>query len=153
MDLIGSRIGGNLHDDEPYGPMLPCKKLPTKDIYGAFKACDMEFCKWLLDLGVNINSQDAWDSIALYYICLAGHLDATHMLLENGAICSENTFDGDYCHSIALKLHLTVFFERPSVQRIRFYESKMSFGQEKRVVAMSLLEVQSWNVTFDDCLP
>ena len=55
--------------------------------------------------------------MALYYACLAGHLDAARMLLESGAICSEHTFDGDRCHYAALNLKvrklLKAFEARP----------------------------------------
>ncbi|CAM6127667.1 unnamed protein product [Calypogeia fissa] len=94
------------HDDEPDGAELPRKKVSTGDVYEASRAGDVERLKLLLDLGVNVNARDPWDSVALYYACLAGHLDAAHMLLENGAICSENTFDGDRCHYAALNLRI-----------------------------------------------
>ena len=64
-----------------------------------------------------MNARDQWDSVALYYACLAGHLDAARMLLESGAICSEHTFDGDRCHYAALNLKvrklLKAFEARP----------------------------------------
>lgn len=66
---------------------------------------------------MNVNARDQWDSVALYYACLAGHLDAARMLLESGAICSEHTFDGDRCHYAALNLKvrklLKAFEARP----------------------------------------
>ncbi|BBN01093.1 ankyrin repeat and BTB/POZ domain-containing protein 1 [Marchantia polymorpha subsp. ruderalis] len=105
------------HDDEPEGPELPRKPVPTGDVYEAARAGDVERLSFWLDLGVNVNARDAWDSVALYYACLAGHLDAAHMLLESGAICSENTFDGDRCHYAALNLRvrklLKAFEARP----------------------------------------
>ncbi|KAL2938741.1 hypothetical protein RDABS01_022190 [Bienertia sinuspersici] len=71
----------------------------------------------LLESGINVNARDQWDSVALYYACLAGHLDAARMLLENGAICDEHTFDGDRCHYAALNLKvrklLKAFEARP----------------------------------------
>ncbi|KAL3677801.1 hypothetical protein R1sor_020757 [Riccia sorocarpa] len=105
------------HDDEPDGPELPRKKVPTGDVYEAARAGDVERLRFWLELGVNVNARDAWDSVALYYACLAGHLDAALMLLECGAICSENTFDGDRCHYAALNLRvrklLKAFEARP----------------------------------------
>ncbi|KAL2641705.1 hypothetical protein R1flu_009292 [Riccia fluitans] len=105
------------HDDEPDGPELPRKRVPTGDVYEAARAGDVERLKFWLELGVNVNARDAWDSVALYYACLAGQLDAAHMLLECGAICSENTFDGDRCHYAALNLRvrklLKAFEARP----------------------------------------
>lgn len=96
---------------------LPLKKVPTGDVFEASRAGDVERLKYLLELGVNVNARDAWDSVALYYACLAGHLDAARMLLESGAICAEHTFDGDRCHYAALNLKvrrlLKAFEARP----------------------------------------
>ena len=46
----------------------------------------------------DINKRDRWDSVPLYYACLAGHADVAAALLEAGAVCNEYTFDGDRCH-------------------------------------------------------
>ena len=46
----------------------------------------------------DINKRDRWDSVPLYYACLAGHVDVAAALLEAGAVCNEYTFDGDRCH-------------------------------------------------------
>ncbi|KAI4305709.1 hypothetical protein L6164_029060 [Bauhinia variegata] len=93
-------------DLEPsdFGSSLPLKKVPNGDVFEASRAGDVERLRYLLESGVNVNARDRWDSVALYYACLAGHLDAARMLLESGAICSEHTFDGDRCHYAALNL-------------------------------------------------
>ncbi|KAH6781033.1 ankyrin repeat family protein [Perilla frutescens var. hirtella] len=83
---------------------LPLKKVPYGDVFEASRAGDVDRLRYLLESGVNVNARDQWDSVALYYACLAGHLDAARMLLESGAICSEHTFDGDRCHYAALNL-------------------------------------------------
>lgn len=87
------------------------------DIYEAARAGDIDRLKLLLDEGINVNARDNWDSVALYYACLTGHLDAARILLEKGAICSENTFDGDRCHYASLNLSvrrlLKAFEARP----------------------------------------
>lgn len=92
-------------------------QVPMGDIYEASRAGDVDRLKLLLDEGVNVNARDNWDSVALYYACLAGHLDAARILLEKGAICSENTFDGDRCHYASLNLQvrrlLKAFEARP----------------------------------------
>ncbi|KAG9455149.1 hypothetical protein H6P81_008053 [Aristolochia fimbriata] len=104
-------------DPDDYYPSVPLKKVPAGDIFEAARAGDLDRLRYLIDSGVNINARDNWDSVALYYACLAGHLDAARMLLENGAICSEHTFDGDRCHYAALNLSirrlLKVFEARP----------------------------------------
>lgn len=98
-------------------PSVPVKKVPNGDVFEASRAGDVERLRYLLEAGVNVNARDQWDSVALYYACLVGHLDAARMLLENGAICSEHTFDGDRCHYAALNLKvrklLKAFEARP----------------------------------------
>ncbi|XP_009593746.1 BTB/POZ domain-containing protein At2g04740 [Nicotiana tomentosiformis] len=102
---------------EDFKSCLPLKKVPYGDVFEASRAGDVDRLKYLLELGVNVNARDQWDSVALYYACLAGHLDAARMLLESGAICSEHTFDGDRCHYAALNLKvrklLKAFEARP----------------------------------------
>ncbi|GFP83308.1 BTB/POZ domain-containing protein at2g04740 [Phtheirospermum japonicum] len=102
---------------EDFHSSLPLKKVPYGDIFEASRAGDVERLRYLLECGVNVNARDRWDSVALYYACLAGHLDAARMLLESGAICSEHTFDGDRCHYAALNLKvrklLKAFEARP----------------------------------------
>ncbi len=56
-------------------------------------------CRYLLNADLaDINKRDRWDSVPLYYACLAGHADVAAALLEAGAVCNEYTFDGDRCH-------------------------------------------------------
>lgn len=115
--LVEEDMDIGLYGDELEEPALPRKKVPVGDVYEASRAGDVERLKLLLDEGVNVNARDNWDSVALYYACLAGHLDAARMLLEKGAICSENTFDGDRCHYASLNLQvrklLKAFEARP----------------------------------------
>ncbi|CAA0824588.1 BTB/POZ domain-containing protein [Striga hermonthica] len=102
---------------EDFNSSLPLKKVPYGDVFEASRAGDVERLRYLLECGVNVNARDQWDSVALYYACLAGHLEVACMLLESGAICSEHTFDGDRCHYAALNLKvrklLKVFEARP----------------------------------------
>lgn len=102
---------------EDFADSVPLKKVPFGDIFEASRAGDVDRLRYLLESGVNVNARDQWDSVALYYACLAGHLDAARMLLESGAICSEHTFDGDRCHYAALNLKvrklLKAFEARP----------------------------------------
>lgn len=109
-------------DDIDLGPedfksSIPLKKVPYGDVFEASRAGDVDRLRYLLESGVNVNARDQWDSVALYYACLAGHLDAARMLLESGAICYEHTFDGDRCHYAALNLKvrklLKAFEARP----------------------------------------
>ncbi|KAK3016127.1 hypothetical protein RJ639_006161 [Escallonia herrerae] len=104
-------------ETEDFHSSLPLKKVPYGDLFEASRAGDVDRLKNLLESGVNVNARDRWDSAALYYACLAGHLDAARMLLEAGSICSEHTFDGDRCHYAALNLKvrrlLKAFEARP----------------------------------------
>ncbi|KAF5746133.1 BTB/POZ domain-containing protein [Tripterygium wilfordii] len=104
-------------DPSDFGTSIPLKKVPNGDVFSASRAGDVDRLRYLLETGVNVNARDQWDSVALYYACLAGHLDAARMLLESGAICSEHTFDGDRCHYAALNLKvrklLKAFEARP----------------------------------------
>ena len=116
FDLDPDLYGIDL-DPSDFGSSLPLKKVPNGDIFSASRAGDVDRLRYLLESGVNVNARDQWDSVALYYACLAGHLDAARMLLESGAICSEHTFDGDRCHYAALNLKvrklLKAFEARP----------------------------------------
>lgn len=104
-------------DPEDFAFSIPIKKVPYGNVFEAARAGDVDRLRYLLESGVNVNARDQWDSVALYYACLAGHLDAARMLLESGAICSEHTFDGDRCHYAALNLKvrklLKAFEARP----------------------------------------
>eukprot|EP00850_Spirogloea_muscicola_P003638 SM000014S00426 [mRNA] locus=s14:1202610:1206243:- [translate_table: standard] len=83
------------------------EEVPHGDIYEASRAGDVDRVRRLVEEeGVDINVRDRWDSVPLYYTCLAGHLDAARILLDAGAICSEHTFDGDRCHYSALNLRI-----------------------------------------------
>ncbi|KAJ0987005.1 hypothetical protein J5N97_005361 [Dioscorea zingiberensis] len=96
---------------------LPLKSVPAGDLFEAARAGDRDRLRRLLDAGANVNARDRWDSSALYYACLAGHVEAARMLLEAGAICAERSFDGDRCHYAALNLRvrrlLKAFEARP----------------------------------------
>ncbi|PKI35521.1 hypothetical protein CRG98_043975 [Punica granatum] len=114
---VDSDIEGIDLDPSDFGSSIPLKKVPNGDIFEASRAGDVDRLRYLLETGINVNARDQWDSVALYYACLAGHLDAARMLLESGAICSEHTFDGDRCHYAALNLKvrklLKAFEARP----------------------------------------
>ncbi|XP_008229841.1 PREDICTED: BTB/POZ domain-containing protein At2g04740 [Prunus mume] len=114
---IDPELDGIGLDASDFAASLPLKKVPNGDVFEASRAGDVDRLSYLLESGVNVNARDQWDSVALYYACLAGHLEAARMLLENGAICSEHTFDGDRCHYAALNLKvrklLKAFEARP----------------------------------------
>ncbi|KAM6548451.1 hypothetical protein CsatB_020127 [Cannabis sativa] len=114
---LDAELDGIDLDPSDFSASVPLKKVPNGDVFEASRAGDVDRLRYLLESGVNVNARDQWDSVALYYACLAGHLDAARMLLESGAVCSEHTFDGDRCHYAALNLKvrklLKAFEARP----------------------------------------
>lgn len=103
---IDSDLDGLDFDPDDIEPSIPLKKVPAGDLFEAARAGDVDRLNYLIESGANVNARDRWDSVALYYACLAGHLDAAQLLLRSGAICSEHTFDGDRCHYAALNLRV-----------------------------------------------
>jgi ankyrin repeat/BTB/POZ domain-containing protein 1 len=71
------------------------------DVRELFLSCrkgDLEKVRTLVEQReVEINVRDVWDSTPLYYACLCGHIEVVKFLLENGARCEANTFDGERC--------------------------------------------------------
>ena len=55
-------------------------------------------CRYLTEhKELDLNLVDQWDSTPLYYACLCGHLELVQYLLNNGATCDSNTFEGERC--------------------------------------------------------
>ncbi|KAK0155103.1 Ankyrin repeat and BTB/POZ domain-containing protein 1 [Merluccius polli] len=46
---------------------------------------------------MDLNVRDRWDSTPLYYACLCGYEELVQYLLDHGAKCEANTFDGERC--------------------------------------------------------
>ncbi|XP_068714440.1 ankyrin repeat and BTB/POZ domain-containing protein 1-like isoform X1 [Montipora foliosa] len=71
-----------------------------------FQSCrrgDIDHVRNLLENGeAELNLRDRWDSTPLYYACLCGHEELVKYLLQNGARCAPNTFDGERCLYAAL---------------------------------------------------
>jgi ankyrin repeat/BTB/POZ domain-containing protein 1 len=74
------------------------------DIYQAARAGDCARLAYLVKRGADLNACDRWDSIPLYYACLAGKADAVRLLLEAGTVCDVSTFEGERCYRAALNL-------------------------------------------------
>lgn len=55
---------------------------------------------------IDVNIRDEWDSTPLYYACLCGHEKLVNYLLENGAKCQANSFDGERCLYSALTIEI-----------------------------------------------
>ena len=84
----------------------------------------ISFSRYLTDQKeINLNVRDKWDSTPLYYACLCGHPEVVSFLLENGARCEANTFDGERCVYGALTDQIRKMLNNFSVisSRVRRY--------------------------------
>ncbi|XP_076362271.1 ankyrin repeat and BTB/POZ domain-containing protein 1-like [Tachypleus tridentatus] len=72
--------------------------MDLNDLFLSCRKGDLNQIKYLVEQkDVELNTRDKWDSTPLYYACLCGHLEVVKYLLENGARCETNTFDGERC--------------------------------------------------------
>ncbi|XP_055354902.1 ankyrin repeat and BTB/POZ domain-containing protein 1-like isoform X2 [Paramacrobiotus metropolitanus] len=69
------------------------------DVAELFAACRLgrvERVQFLVEeRDVELNVRDMWDSTPLYYACLCGHRALVEYLLQHGARCEADTFDGE----------------------------------------------------------
>ncbi|KAI8884319.1 hypothetical protein K501DRAFT_182571 [Backusella circina FSU 941] len=67
-----------------------------EELCTAAKEGDQEKVESLVkNFGAPINVVDDWQCSPLYWACLCGHYPVVKFLLENGAQCDRNTFQGD----------------------------------------------------------
>ncbi|TMS37757.1 hypothetical protein L596_004625 [Steinernema carpocapsae] len=78
----------------------------VKDLFHCCKTGKSETVKRLIERGVSVNIRDRWDSTPLYYACLCGHFNVVELLLQSGASCNADTFDGERCLHGALTLDI-----------------------------------------------
>ncbi|XP_056001125.1 ankyrin repeat and BTB/POZ domain-containing protein 1-like [Ostrea edulis] len=72
--------------------------MDTHELFMSCRRGDLSKLKYLIEQKeLELNVRDKWDSTPLYYACLCGHKDVVQYLLENGARCEANTFDGERC--------------------------------------------------------
>ncbi|KAF2465907.1 uncharacterized protein BDR25DRAFT_328321 [Lindgomyces ingoldianus] len=83
---------GKLKEDNP---------LDLSDNFRVFcEACrrgDLKVCQELISAGVNINARDKFDYTPLILASLCGHYEVIRLLLEHGALCERDTFQGERC--------------------------------------------------------
>lgn len=72
--------------------------MDINDLFLSCKRGDLQRVKFHVEQKeIELNVRDKWDSTPLYYACLCGHFDLVQYMLENGARCEANTFDGERC--------------------------------------------------------
>ncbi|RUP49104.1 hypothetical protein BC936DRAFT_143285 [Jimgerdemannia flammicorona] len=68
------------------------------ELCGACRVGDREKVESLVsNFAAPINLVDEWQCSPLYWACLCGHYEVVRYLLENGAKCDRNTFQGERC--------------------------------------------------------
>ncbi|KAK5714538.1 hypothetical protein LTR15_010720 [Elasticomyces elasticus] len=83
---------GRLKDENP---------LDTSSDFRRFcEACrrgDLRSCQEQISKGVNANARDEFDYTPLILASLCGHYEVAQLLLESGAKCERDTFQGERC--------------------------------------------------------
>lgn len=58
---------------------------------------DLRVCQEMIQEGVNINAKDEYDYTPLILASLCGQFETVQLLLESGALCERDTFQGERC--------------------------------------------------------
>ncbi|KAL8675910.1 MAG: hypothetical protein Q9186_007509 [Xanthomendoza sp. 1 TL-2023] len=58
---------------------------------------DLKLCQEMIRDGANINARDRFDYSPLILASLCGHYEVVRLLLESGALCERDTFQGERC--------------------------------------------------------
>ncbi|WEW61417.1 hypothetical protein PRK78_006907 [Emydomyces testavorans] len=83
---------GKLKDDNPLDLSEGFKELCEACRRGDLKACQEKITE-----GVNINGRDLFDCTPLILASLCGHYEVVQLLLDSGALCERDTFQGERC--------------------------------------------------------
>ncbi|KAJ5305790.1 hypothetical protein N7508_004805 [Penicillium antarcticum] len=83
---------GTIKDDNPLDLSEPFRQL-----CGACRQGDLKVCQEKITDGVNVNARDPYDYTPLILASLCGHYEVVQLLLESGALCERDTFQGERC--------------------------------------------------------
>ncbi|KAJ5932083.1 hypothetical protein N7516_006572 [Penicillium verrucosum] len=83
---------GTIKDDNPLDLSEAFRELCS-----ACRQGDLKVCQEKITEGVNVNARDPYDYTPLILASLCGHYEAVQLLLESGALCERDTFQGERC--------------------------------------------------------
>ncbi|KAK2746511.1 hypothetical protein FQN57_003137 [Myotisia sp. PD_48] len=83
---------GELKEDNPLDLSEPFHQLCE-----ACRNGDLKVCQEKISEGVNINGRDLFDYTPLILASLCGHYEVVQLLLDSGALCERDTFQGERC--------------------------------------------------------
>jgi ankyrin repeat protein len=81
---------GRLKDENPFDDSPAFRELCH-----ACRVGDEKKAMEMINAGANLNARDAYDATPLILASLCGHYDLVVMLLEAGAMCERDTFQGE----------------------------------------------------------
>ncbi|KAI4153739.1 MAG: hypothetical protein LQ340_002128 [Diploschistes diacapsis] len=88
---------GKLKDDNPLDLSESFRRLCD-----GCRRNDLKACQEAITSGANINARDEFDYTPLILASLCGHYEVAQVLLESGALCERDTFQGERCIYSAL---------------------------------------------------
>ncbi|SMQ50189.1 unnamed protein product [Zymoseptoria tritici ST99CH_3D7] len=83
---------GRLKEENPLDTSIEFRKFCE-----ACRRGDLKVCQEQITTGININARDEYDYTPLILASLCGHYEVVQMLLEQGALCERDTFQGERC--------------------------------------------------------